>query len=80
MFLVLLPLSVIGGVVLWRLKRPVWPLVAPAVIVAFTSAISYGNQRFRILAEPGVLILAAVALVAAGAWVSSRLASRSTAV
>jgi 4-amino-4-deoxy-L-arabinose transferase-like glycosyltransferase len=77
MFLALLPLSVIGGAVLWRAKRPLWPLAAPAVIVAFTSAISYGNQRFRILAEPGLLILAGVALAAGGSWAWSRLASRS---
>jgi 4-amino-4-deoxy-L-arabinose transferase-like glycosyltransferase len=63
MFLVLLPLSVIGTVVLIRARRAWWPLVGPVAIVVFTTAIGYGNQRFRILAEPGILILAAVAMV-----------------
>lgn len=66
MFLVLLPLSVIGAVVLGRARRAWWPLVGPVAIVVVTTAIGYGNQRFRILAEPGILILAAVAVVAAG--------------
>jgi 4-amino-4-deoxy-L-arabinose transferase-like glycosyltransferase len=64
MFLVLLPLSVIGAVVLGRARRAWWPLVGPIAIVVVTTAIGYGNQRFRILAEPGILILAAVAVVA----------------
>jgi len=64
MFLVLLPFAVAGTVLLWRARRPVWPLLAPVVAVVLTSAFSYGNQRFRILAEPGMLILAAVPLAA----------------
>jgi 4-amino-4-deoxy-L-arabinose transferase-like glycosyltransferase len=72
MFLVLLPLSVIGVVLLWRARRPVWPLVAPVAVVVVTSAVSYGNQRFRMLAEPSFLILAAVTVVAAGGWVTAR--------
>ena len=72
MFLVLLPLSVIGAVLLGRARRPWWPLVAPVAVVVLTSAISYGNQRFRILAEPGILILAAVAVVAGGQWIVTR--------
>jgi 4-amino-4-deoxy-L-arabinose transferase-like glycosyltransferase len=72
MFLVLLPLSVIGVVLLWRARRPVWPLLAPVAVVVVTSAVSYGNQRFRMLAEPSFLILAAVTVVAAGGWVTAR--------
>lgn len=71
MFLVLLPLAIAGAVLLWRAKRPVWPLIAPVVCVVFTAAVSYGNQRFRILAEPGILILAAVSLVALGRLATS---------
>ncbi len=59
-FLVLLPFGAAGAVLLWRRKVPVWPLLAPFALVAFTTAISYGNQRFRIAAEPGLLVLAAV--------------------
>lgn len=73
MFLVLAPFAVGGAVVLARARRAVWPLIGPVAIVAFTSAISYGNQRFRILAEPGLLVLAAVAAVALVGWARGRL-------
>ena len=35
----------------------------PLAIVAFMSLITYGNQRFRVGAEPGLVVLAAVGLV-----------------
>lgn len=72
MYLVLLPLSVIGAVLVGRARRPLWPLVGPVVIVVITSAVSYGNQRFRILAEPSILVLAAVTVGAAGGWLAGR--------
>jgi 4-amino-4-deoxy-L-arabinose transferase-like glycosyltransferase len=76
MFLVLLPLSVIGAVLLARGRRPWWPLVAPVAVVLVTSAISYGNQRFRVVAEPGILVLAAVSLVTAAQWIGAAVARR----
>ena len=76
MFLVLVPFAVGGAVVLIRTRRAVWPLVGPVVIVVVTTAISYGNQRFRILAEPGILVLAAVAAVAAATWALGRVRPR----
>jgi 4-amino-4-deoxy-L-arabinose transferase-like glycosyltransferase len=80
MFLVLLPFSVVGGVALWRSRRTLWPLVGPVVLVAFTSAISYGNQRFRIAAEPGLIVLAAVGGVATARWVRRSTARRSATI
>jgi hypothetical protein len=76
MFLVLAPFAIAGAVVLGRARRPWWPLVAPFAIVAFTTAISYGNQRFRILAEPGLLVLAAVAIVGLVTWAGDRIRLR----
>lgn len=73
MFLVLVPLAVGGAVVLARARRAWWPLVGPVVIVVVTTAVSYGNQRFRILAEPGLLVLAAVSIVGSASWARSRL-------
>lgn len=72
-FLVLAPLGVGGVVLLARRGRPWWPLVAPVVLVAMTSAMSYGSQRFRIVAEPGIVVAASVSLVALGTWIRSRL-------
>lgn len=63
MYLVVAPLAVLGAVVALRRRWPVWPLLAPIVLVAGMAVVTYGNQRFRIAAEPGLLILAAIALV-----------------
>lgn len=41
-------------------------VLAAPVLVTITSAATYGNQRFRELAEPSLAVLAAVALVGAG--------------
>lgn len=64
--LVLFPLAVIGGWHLRRSGRHVWPLVAVAVIVSFTSLATYGNQRFRIAAEPAIVVAAAVTMGSRG--------------
>jgi hypothetical protein len=64
MFLVLAPLAVAGAVVLVRRRAVVWPLLAPLVVVAVTAVVSYGNQRFRMAAEPGIVVMAAVSTTA----------------
>ena len=53
-----------GLVVLLRRRAPVWPLASTLVLVVATTAVTYGNQRFRVAAEPAVVVLAAVAVVA----------------
>ena len=45
-----------------------WPLIATAVTVTLTAAATYGQQRFRVAAEPAVLVGAAVSIV----WVLRR--------
>ena len=47
-------------------------LLAPVVLVTLSSAISYGFTRFRAGAEPAIVVLAAVAVVA----LAQRLAAR----
>jgi FtsH-binding integral membrane protein len=42
----------------------VWPLLSTAVVVALTTALTYGQQRFRIADEPSLVVLAAVSLAA----------------
>jgi 4-amino-4-deoxy-L-arabinose transferase-like glycosyltransferase len=59
---VLTVLAAAGTVVLVRRRRWVWPLLAVIVGVVVTSALTYGNQRFRAGAEPALAILAAVAV------------------
>ena len=63
-YLVLLVLAVGGAVSLRRRPRVLAVLLAPALLVTLSSAISYGFTRFRAGAEPMVVLLAAVALLA----------------
>jgi hypothetical protein len=60
MYWVLAPLAIGGAVLLRRRRRPIGPLVATAVTVTLVAALTYGQQRFRIAAEPAILVLAAV--------------------
>jgi 4-amino-4-deoxy-L-arabinose transferase-like glycosyltransferase len=63
MYWLLAPLAIVGSVLLRRRKRLIVPLVATAVTVTIGAALTYGQQRFRIAAEPAILVLAAVPLV-----------------
>src|SRR5262245_12300128 len=60
----LVPLAVAGGVVLRRSRRFQWPLVAPAVLVLLLTAATFGDPRYHIMADLGVLVLVAVAACA----------------
>jgi hypothetical protein len=70
--LVVVLLAVFGAVVLRRRRRPLWLLLTPIGVVVVTAALAYGNQRFRALAEPSLLVLA-------GTGVAALLATRPTA-
>jgi 4-amino-4-deoxy-L-arabinose transferase-like glycosyltransferase len=64
-FYPLLVLAVYGAVVVHRRRRfPVWPLLVPVVIVTIASAATYGQTRFRVPAEPSLVVLGAVGLAA----------------
>jgi hypothetical protein len=63
----MVPFAIAGIVLLLLARALVWPLVAPFLAVAIGTVLTYGNQRFRIGAEPPLLILAAVAFVALAA-------------
>jgi len=64
----MLALAIGGVVVLIRRRASVWPLVVPAVVVTAGTLLAYGQTRFRVPAEPSIVILAAIALVAAFDW------------
>lgn len=64
MYWVLLPFAVLGVVLLYRRRVRVWPLLSTAVVVALTTALTYGQQRFRVAAEPSLVVLAAVSVAA----------------
>ena len=64
MYWVLLPLAVLGAILLYRRRVRVWPLLSAPVVVALTTALTYGQQRFRVAAEPALVVLAAVSVAA----------------
>jgi hypothetical protein len=72
LYWLLAPLAIGGLVLLLRRHATVWPLVAALVTVTVSTVITYGTQRFRITAEPAIVVLAATALVAMGTGVGKR--------
>lgn len=60
----LLALAIGGIVVLKRRRTRQWPLLIPPVIVTLGTILAYGQTRFRVPAEPTIVVLAAVSLAA----------------
>jgi len=71
--LVALAVAVPGTVLLVRRRAELAPMVAVVLAVIVTAALSYGNQRFRLSAEPVVAVAAATAAVTFGrqVWITS---------
>lgn len=63
MYYVLALLAIAGLVLLARRRASVWPLAAALLTVAVSTILTYGTQRFRITAEPAILVLAATTIV-----------------
>lgn len=63
-FYPLLLLAVYGVVVARRRRITQWPLLVPIAIVTVASAATYGQTRFRVPAEPSLVILGAIGLAA----------------
>ncbi len=62
---VLLPLAVWGGVLLWRRRVPLSPLLGWVAVSTVLAAANQPLQRFRIGGDVGLVVLAAVGLVSA---------------
>jgi 4-amino-4-deoxy-L-arabinose transferase-like glycosyltransferase len=65
MYWSMIPFAVYGAVSLRRRRVALWPLVAPVVIVMVVVVLGYGLTRFRVPAEPSIVVLAALGIVAA---------------
>ena len=48
-----------------------YPLIAPIVVVLVTVLVTYASTRFRTSGEPSIVVLAAIAIDAAIAMVST---------
>jgi 4-amino-4-deoxy-L-arabinose transferase-like glycosyltransferase len=62
---VLIPFALAGAIVLRRRGEPLGILIAPLVFVTLVAALSYGSTRFRVAAEPAIVVLASVGIAAA---------------
>ena len=59
--LVALALALAGAVALWRRRAvPLLPLLAPLLVATLVAAWTFGFSRYRLVAEPSVVVLAAV--------------------
>jgi 4-amino-4-deoxy-L-arabinose transferase-like glycosyltransferase len=64
-YFLLVPFALGGAVLLWRRDRGAAAiLLAPALLVTVSSAIGYGNPRFRQAFEMSIVVLAGAAVVA----------------
>jgi 4-amino-4-deoxy-L-arabinose transferase-like glycosyltransferase len=68
--------AIAGWVVMRRRRRRSWPLLIPALVVTIASATTYGQTRFRVPAEPSIVVFAAIAIAAlvAREWPARRTA------
>jgi 4-amino-4-deoxy-L-arabinose transferase-like glycosyltransferase len=73
-FWLLVPFAVGGALWLRRRRGRVWPLLAPVWLVVGAAAVFYGTPRFRVPAEPTVVVLATVGACALAArrWPAAR--------
>jgi 4-amino-4-deoxy-L-arabinose transferase-like glycosyltransferase len=62
---VLIPFAIGGALVLRRRDEPLRILLVPIVFVTLVAALSYGSTRFRVAAEPAIVVLASVGIAAA---------------
>lgn len=60
----LVPFGIAGAVALWRRRLAMMPIALWIGMVVFTSAFAFGNMRYRVSAEPALVVLAAVGIEA----------------
>ncbi len=65
-------LALVGAVLLHRRRVRIWPLAVPPVIVTVGTLLSYGQTRFRVPAEPVIVVLAACAISTIAAAIAAR--------
>lgn len=64
-YFALLPFSIVGGYLLRDRKRKMLALLTTIGVVLVTCVITFGNTRYRITAEPALVMMASVGIVAA---------------
>jgi hypothetical protein len=75
----LVPFAVAGAIALHRRRAaPLWPLLTPVAVATLVAVYSYGNVRFRAVAEPVLVVLAALGLDALRRVITARRVPDST--
>ena len=62
MYAALVPFALVGAVLLKRRRKPLLPLLAMFVLASLVAASAFGFTRFRLAAEPALVVLAAVGI------------------
>jgi hypothetical protein len=68
MYAALVPAGIAGVVIVKRRGLPISPLLAPALVVSLTAALSFGVTRYRVPADAALVVAAAVTFDAAWRW------------
>ena len=76
----LLILAIAGIVVLHRRRHTWWPFTVPPLVVCSIALVSWGQIRYRATAEPCIVVLAAIAVIAGLDLVPARRHSNAVAV
>jgi len=63
-YFALLPFVIAGGLMLRKRNRTLPIFLAPVGVALFTCAITFGNTRYRMSAEPTMIVFASLAMVA----------------
>jgi 4-amino-4-deoxy-L-arabinose transferase-like glycosyltransferase len=71
LYWLMVPFAIAGAVLLRRRRTLLWPLLVPFGVVVVVVALGYGITRFRVSAEPSIVVLASVSLVAVWRRVTS---------
>lgn len=77
MYYLLLPFSILGGFLLRSRRRELLVMLLPIAVALFTVAITFGNTRYRLSAEPSMIILASFGLTQVWNFGYDRWTSRS---
>jgi len=72
MFYPIMVAAIGGAAVLARRRQPLLPLLVPIGIVTFAAVSAFGQSRYRAPAEPLLMVLASVGVVAAVGWLRAR--------
>jgi hypothetical protein len=61
-YYLLMPFAIVGAVILWRRKVTIVPLVALPIVASIVAVYTFGNTRYRTIAEVAIVAFAAVAV------------------